>query len=39
MTFKLPVLPTYISLPGDYRTKKQILEQVEKSKKWKKEKQ
>lgn len=29
MTLKLPVLPTHLVYPGDYRTKKEILEQAD----------
>lgn len=32
MTLKLPVLPTYLAFPGDYRTKEEILEQSTRSK-------
>jgi hypothetical protein len=28
MTLKLPVLPTHLVFPGDYRTKQEILEQA-----------
>jgi hypothetical protein len=31
MTLKLPVLPTHLAYPGDYRTKEEILQQVARS--------